>query len=109
PPRPPPPQSPTPPPAPFRPRPRCTRRDPRPSPPGPRGRASRRSSAPRRREPPGALRGWRGCPKAPPTARDSSERRPEFFVDAIEQAVDEPARLLGAELLGDLDGLVDRD
>src|SRR5262245_7526741 len=38
-----------------------------------------------------------------------SERRAEFFVDAIEQAVDEPARLLGTELLGDLDGLVDRD
>src|SRR5882724_1623868 len=39
----------------------------------------------------------------------ASERRTEFFVNAIEQAVDEPARLLGAELLGDLDGFVDRD
>src|SRR5215470_730723 len=38
-----------------------------------------------------------------------SERRTEFFVDAIEQAVDESARLLGPELLGDLDRLVDRD
>src|SRR5262245_41208437 len=31
--------------------------------------------------------------------RTDSERRAEFFVNAIEQAVDEPARLLGAELL----------
>src|SRR5262245_38820235 len=38
-----------------------------------------------------------------------SEGRTELFVNAIQQAVDEPARLLGAELLGDLDGLVDRD
>src|ERR1051326_2034647 len=35
--------------------------------------------------------------------------RPQLAMDAIENAVDEPARLRGAELLGDLDGLVDHD
>src|SRR6185295_13303102 len=35
--------------------------------------------------------------------------RPQLSVDAIEKSVDEPAGLPGAELLGDLEGLVDRD
>src|SRR5262245_20297901 len=36
-------------------------------------------------------------------------RRPELFVDAVEDSVDEAAGLVGAELLGDLERLVDRD
>src|SRR5437879_13559482 len=35
--------------------------------------------------------------------------RTQLPVDAVEHAVDEPARLRRAELLGDLDGLVDGD
>src|SRR5437899_12957222 len=38
-----------------------------------------------------------------------SGRRAQLFVDPVEDAVDESARLLRAELLGDLDRLVDRD
>src|SRR6267142_1317220 len=38
-----------------------------------------------------------------------SDRGAKFFVHPVQDAVDEPARLLGPELLGDLDGLVDRD
>src|SRR2546425_2767888 len=40
------------------------------------------------------------------TARGSG-RGPQLFADAVQNAVDEAARLFGPELLGDLDGLVD--
>src|SRR5207249_701402 len=38
-----------------------------------------------------------------------SDRGAKFFVHPVEDPVDESARILRAELLGDLDGLVDRD